>query len=431
MLLKGLIRGLAGFCVLTALSGAASAATVLRVMFQGDPSWVATYSEVKGRFEAANPGVQVQMIYAPHDSFNEMFSAAAMAKQLPDILQLDGPYLANYVWSEYLRPIDKYIDGNILADMTQSNVSQGTYPIDKKLYAISLVDSTVVLYANKKYLQDIGARIPTSVDDAWTKDEFESYLAKLAKLPGVKWPLDLMRGYGIKTEWVTYAFSPILQSYGCDLISRTTWKAKGTLDSGPCIAAMTMMQNWVKAGWVVPQTAGTNQFFTGGNPAALAWGLAHKFYTQAEPSMKANLIVLPLPKFGKTAVSPNATWIWGITRDANDPALCGKFLSFLIKDLGYRQFIETQTGVPGLKSFAAESPKYAPGGPLAIAYEQATKTAMPRPPHPAYPAITTAYMNAVDAILNGADVKKTLYTAATKIDDDIEENAGYPPFASK
>ena len=40
--------------------------------------------------------------------------------------------------------------------MTSSNISQGTYPIDKDLYAIGLTDSSVVLYGNKKYLDGFG-----------------------------------------------------------------------------------------------------------------------------------------------------------------------------------------------------------------------------------------------------------------------------------
>ncbi|MGO7428587.1 sugar ABC transporter substrate-binding protein, partial [Rhizobium ruizarguesonis] len=94
-----------------------------------------------------------------------------------------------YVWSGYLQAVKPLIDKDLLDDMTDSNIAQGTYPIDKDLYAIGLTDSSVVLYGNKKYLEAIGARIPKSVDDAWTREEFEGYLEKLSKLEGVKWPI--------------------------------------------------------------------------------------------------------------------------------------------------------------------------------------------------------------------------------------------------
>lgn len=408
-------------------AGLTEAKTVIHMMHQGDPGWVKAYGDAARRFEEANPDVDIELIHAPHDAYNEKFSAAVMAKQLPDIMELDAPFLANYVWSGYLQPIKPLVDADLVEDMTESNVSQGTYPIDKELYAIGLTDSSVVLYGNKKYLEAIGARIPTSVEDAWTREEFEGYLEKLSKLDGVKWPIDTFRGYGIKTEWITYAYGPLLESAGCDLIDRKTWTATGTLDSEACVKALTMMQDWVKKGWVVPTSSGTNQFYAEGQPAALAMG-GHWFYAEAAAAMKDNIVVLPLPKIGEKGVSPNGTWIWGISASSENPEIAGKFLSFLLKDKEYREYAKTKSAYPGLKSFAADSPLYADGGPLAVAFEQASKTAIARPPHPAYPTITSAFMQAVDKIFNGDDAQAALTAAAKKIDADIEDNAGYPPF---
>lgn len=111
---------------------------------------------------------------------------------------------------------------------------------------------------------------------------------------------------------------PILQSAGCDLIDRTTWKSEGTLDSDACFDALNMMQKWIKNGWVVPQSSGTNQFYAEGNPAAPALG-GHWVYAEASAAMKDNVIVLPLPKFGAKAASPNGTWIWAVTTTSKHP----------------------------------------------------------------------------------------------------------------
>jgi multiple sugar transport system substrate-binding protein len=427
MMSNRLLKILATSAAVAALGTSADAETVVRMMHQGEPDSVAKYGEVAKRFEAANPDVDIELIYAPHDAYNEKFSAAVMSKQMPDIMELDAPFLANYAWSGYLRPIRPLLDQDVLDDMTESNIAQGTYPVDKELYAVGLVDSSVVLYGNKKYLEAIGARIPKSVDDAWSRAEFEDVLAKLSKLDGVKWPIDTFRGYGIKTEWVTYAYEPILASMGCDVIDRTSWTAAGTLDGDTCVEALTMMQKWVQNGWVVPMSAGTNQFYADGQPAALAWG-GHWVYAEAAAAMGDNVVVMPLPKFGEKSASPNGTWIWAVTTQSEHPEIAGKFISFLLKDKEYREFAVSQSAYPGLRSFAAESPLYAAGGPMAIAFEQAAKSAVPRPPHPAYPTITASFMQAVDAIFNGGDVKEALTAAAGKIDEDIADNDGYPPF---
>jgi multiple sugar transport system substrate-binding protein len=416
-----------GSLTLAALMAGPVSAADLKMMFQGDPYEIDIITDVAKRFEAANPDTKIELIHTPHDSYNEKVGAAVSAGTLPDILELDAPFLSNYVWSGFLQPIDGLLDPAVLNDMTPSNVAQGTYPPDGKLYAAGLTDSTVVLYASKSQLEAVGARIPKGVDDAWTGEEFNALLKTLSTQPGVKWPIDLFRGYGTKTEWIPYGYEPLLISAGCDLIDRTTWKAEGTLDGAACVAAMTMMADWNKNGWVVPQSAGTNQFYAEGRPAALAWG-GFWFYAEAEKVMGDDLIVLPLPKFGEKGASPNGTWIYSITKDSAEPELAGKFLSFMMQDAAYQEAYRQHSGFPGLKSFAAASPLYAEGGAMAVAFEQAAKTAVPRPPHPAYPAITLAAQTAITNILDGADPQTELTKAAKEIDADIEDNDGYPPF---
>ncbi|WP_156418499.1 ABC transporter substrate-binding protein [Aureimonas sp. D3] len=416
---------LAGAASLAALASGAAEAADLKIMFQGDPFEIAAIQGAATRFEAAHPGTRIELINTPHDAYNEKFGAMASTGNLPDIIQLDAPFLANYVWSGYLQPVTGLVEQALIDDMTPSNVSQGTYPPDKGLYAIGLTDSTVVLYGSRKQLEAAKIRIPTSVADAWTREEFEGALKTLSA--SSKWPIDLFRGYGTKTEWITYAYEPILESMGCDLIDRTTWKSEGTLDNQACVDAATMMQSWVKAGWVVPQSAGTNQFYAEGRPAALAWG-GHWVYAEAKATMGDDLVAMPLPKFGQKSASPNGTWIFGINKASAEPKLAGEFVSFMLKDADYRKAYEEHTGFPGLKSFAAASPVYAAGGPMAVAFAQASESAVPRPPHPAYPTITLAFQQAMTDIFDGADPKDELTKAAKKIDADIEDNDGYAPF---
>lgn len=424
---------LGGTALATVAAGPAMADTTIKVMHQGTPVWIASYSEVVKRFEAANPGIKVELMYTPHDVYNEKIAAAVSAKNLPDVIELDAPFLSNYVWSGYLRPIEGLVSKDLLDDMTLSNIAQSTYPVDGKRYAIGLTDSSVMLFAHKKQLEAIGARIPKGVDDAWTGAEFEDILGKLAKVEGVKWPIDIFRSYGTKTEWIPYAYEPVFLSFGCDFVDRKTWKAVGTLDSDACVKAAETLGGWVDKGWVVPASAGTNQFYAAGSPAAIAWG-GHWFYAEAAAGMKADagdLVVAPLPKFGAKAASPNGTWIWGVTSASKAPEAAGKFIEFMMKDKAHREVAKSDTGFPGLKSFAAESPLFAPGGAMAVAFEQASKTAVARPPHPAYPAITLAVQEAMDKVFNKVPAKKALAEAAKKIDADIDDNDGYPPFGKK
>jgi multiple sugar transport system substrate-binding protein len=83
--------------------------------------------------------------------------------------------------------------------------------------------------------------------------------------------------------------------------------------------------------------------------------------------------------------------------------------------------------VPARKSALAKSELYAEGGPVNLFAQQLTAgLAVPRPSTPAYPVITQAFAEAVQNIISGADVKEELDKAVEKIDQDIEDNQGYP-----
>ena len=53
---------------------------------------------------------------------------------------------------------------------------------------------------------------------------------------------------------------------------------------------------------------------------------------------------------------------------------------------------------------------------------------MARPVHPAYPVISSAFSQAFADVLDGADPQEALSRAAADVDEDIQDNAGYPPF---
>jgi multiple sugar transport system substrate-binding protein len=336
--------------------------------------------------------------------------------------------MANFAWSGFLRPLDEFVTLDLYKDLLPSIIAQGTYPPDGKLYCIGTFDSGLALWGNKEYLEKAGVRIPTSVENAWDKAEFEDALRKLAALPEVEWPLDLKLNYG-PGEWFTYGFSPMIQSFGGDLIDRNTWKAEGTLDSPESVAAMQMMQSWVQNGWVVPESAGDDAFY-GTKKAALAY-VGHWMWPVHHQNLGDKLVLIPMPKFGPRHVSAMGSWCWGISAITPEHIQAAwQFLKFLLRPDQIVRMTNTNGAPPARFSASSLSLLHGPGKPLNIYIEQLAKIAVPRPTHPAYPVITVAFKDAVKNILAGADAKAELTAAAAKIDQDIKDNDCYPPFTS-
>ncbi|MFU8888614.1 MAG: extracellular solute-binding protein [Trueperaceae bacterium] len=226
------------------------------------------FVQVQEAFNAAfaDRGISVNVIRLPN--INDALQAGFLGGDLPDVVMVDGPNMAAYVWSGQLAPLDAYLDAEMRADLLPAIIDQGTYGPDGQIYAISPYDSSVLLWGNRSYLERAGVRIPGSVADAWTFEEMEAALAALAELPEVTWPIDMKLNY--TGEWFAYGFSPFLQSCGADLIDRETWQASGTLDAPAAVTSLERLQGWAQNGWIVPSAAGDNRFF-GDKSAALVW----------------------------------------------------------------------------------------------------------------------------------------------------------------
>jgi multiple sugar transport system substrate-binding protein len=83
--------------------------------------------------------------------------------------------------------------------------------------------------------------------------------------------------------------------------------------------------------------------------------------------------------------------------------------------------------VPARQSALAQSKLYSETGPLRLFVQQLeSDRAVPAPNTPAYVVISKAFSEAVDNIINGADVQTELSRAAQKIDQDIKDHQGYP-----
>lgn len=371
-------------------------------------------------FSARNPDITVDAVQLPEGRYTDQVNLAALAHSLPCLLDFDGPTLYNYAWSGYLIPLDKYVSPEMKADFLPSIIKQGTY--NHHLYSLGQFDSGLGIYANKQYLSEAGARIPT-INNPWTLTEFNDVLAKLKNVPGVQYPLELQMS--TSGEWFTYGFSPFVESFGGDLMNRSNYQtASGVLNGPNAVAAMTWFQGLFKHGYSNPWPASDTEFTSG--TSALSWA-GHWVYPDYSNALGDNLLVLPAPNLGKGAKTGMGSWNWGITSSCKTPDAAWKVLNFILSPNEIERMTNANGAVPARKSAIAGSKLYAPNGPLHVFVQQLQMgIAEPRPITPAYPTITSAFAEVVVNIAAGADVKEELDKAVQKIDQDIKDNQGYP-----
>ena len=72
----------------------------------GNKEELAAVTSVVNDFNASQTKYQVKLQAFPQDSYNQSVTAAAAAKKLPCILDIDQPNVANWAWAGYLAPIE-------------------------------------------------------------------------------------------------------------------------------------------------------------------------------------------------------------------------------------------------------------------------------------------------------------------------------------
>ncbi|MEN8214612.1 MAG: extracellular solute-binding protein [Pseudomonadota bacterium] len=378
-----------------------------------------TLKDQAARFNASQQGTRVDLNFIPERDYNAQVQAAALAGDLPDLLEFDGPYLYSYVWQGHLAPLDQLISPTLRADLLPSIIAQGSYA--GHLYSVGAFDSGLALYADVEKIRATGVRIPAGPESAWSIEEFNSVLNELASNDSDGAVLDLKLNYS--GEWYTYAFSPVLQSAGADLIDRGSYQsADGVLTSAAAVASLRHVGNWIEQGLVDPNL--DDAAFISGR-VAISWA-GHWEYSRYAEALGERLVLLPLPDFGQGAKTGQGSWNWGTSRHAEHPDAAIKFLEFLLQPEEVLAMANANGAVPGTKTAIGRSMLYGEQGRLRLFAQQLLEGySVTRPQTPAYPVITSAFQQAFLAIRNGGDIAAALDRAAAAIDQDIDDNQGY------
>jgi multiple sugar transport system substrate-binding protein len=408
----------AASAAIMAWASAAQAQTTLSMWYHGAGNEVELklINEVITDFNASQTDWKVELQSFPQAAYNDSVVAGALAGNLPDILDVDGPVMPNWAWAGYMQPLT--IDESKIA-----NFLPGTKGIwDGKLYSIGLWDAAVALVTRQSTLDELGLRKPT-VDAPWTKEEFMAAL-DAAKAAG-KWEFPLDLGTAWTGEWYPYAFSPLMQSFGGDIVDRSTYKtAEGALNGDAAVAFGDWWQGLFKNGYAQATqdpadrdggfAAGKYAFSWNGNWAAL--GALAAF---------PDTVFLPAPDLGAGPKIGAASWQFGVSATSKNPAGAAAFIEFALQDKYLAAFSNGIGLIPATASAAELVDNYKAGGPLSVFVEYSAKTALVRPVTPGYVVQAKVFEKALADIANGADVAATLDAATDEINADIEKNGGY------
>jgi multiple sugar transport system substrate-binding protein len=357
----------------------------------------------------------------PEGSYNDQVRAAALAGDLPCVLDFDGPFIYSYVYSGDLIPVDEFVSPDTLSDTLPSIVGQGT--VDGQLYSLGQFDSGLAIWANRSMLEEAGVRIPEGVADAWTLDEFNEALDALAGvIPEDGYVIDFR--FHETGEWYSYAFGPLIRSFGGDTIDRSDYStAEGALNGDAAVAAMEWFQEQFEKGYAIATPVDPDADFIEGR-VPLSW-VGHWMYPTFKEALGDNLVLIPMPDFGQGAVTGMGSWNWGVTSTCDNPEGAWSFIEFLMQPENTASMANANGAIPSRISALNADERFQEGGDLYIYREQLESgVAVPRAQTAVYPTISTAMSDAMNAIARGEDVQSTLDNAVDAIDNAIANLEG-------
>ena len=401
-----------------AWASAANATETLSMWYHGAGNEVELklINEVIADFNGSQTDWKVELQTFPQAAYNDSVVAGALAGNLPDILDVDGPNMPNWAWAGYMQPLK--IDESKIA-----NFLPGTKGIwNGQLYSIGLWDAAIALTTRQSILDELGLRKPT-VDAPWTKDEFMAAL-DAAKASG-KYEFALDLGTAWTGEWYPYAFSPLMQSFGGDIVDRSTYKtAEGALNGEAAQEFGAWWQGLFTGGYAQATQDGADRdsgfasgkyaFSWNGNWAALGALSAHP-----------DTVFLPPPDLGNGPKIGAASWQFGVSATSKFPEGAAAFIEFALDDKYLAAFSNGIGLIPATPTAAEMVDNYKAGGPLADFVTYSSKFGMVRPVTPGYVVQAKVFEKALADIAQGADVAATLDAAVDEINADIEKNSGY------
>ncbi|MGW0576082.1 ABC transporter substrate-binding protein [Streptomyces sp. NPDC002920] len=141
----------------TGSSGADGNTLTLWTHNAGNAAEYGVVKQIVKDFNAGQSKYKVKIQAFPQGSCNDSVVAAASAKKLPCLLDVDGPNVPNWAWGGYLAPLDLSTGQVAVKDQLASTVA--TYK--DKTYGFGFYDVALTMYSRKSVLKRYGIRIPT------------------------------------------------------------------------------------------------------------------------------------------------------------------------------------------------------------------------------------------------------------------------------
>jgi multiple sugar transport system substrate-binding protein len=373
-----------------------------------DPEYVG-FQKVIDAFHAANPDITVTHKAVPYTSVETTIDARLQAGDPPDIFRVSYIDIGLYSAKDVLYDLSSTFTAAEIKEFIPAFWSAVSY--NGKPYGVPHQTDTTAIAYRKDAMAAAGiTNLPTSIDDAWTWDEFNANAAKLKKTITAK------NQYPFAYDWQQAgAYRWLTWLYEADGTMLDPTRKMGALDSAAGLTALDYTKNFFTQGWVPKNTSVKSTTYT--DTAFIAGTVAMSFIgdflvSEIASGVKFDWAVMPQPK-GKSASSDLGGNAVVAAKNGKNPEAAAKFLKFLASAPQMEAFCAVTNELPTLTSLVGADIPYAVDKSLMTTFVQQATTLTPNQVAevtvPAFGQINTILANGLESVfLSGADPKGAL-----------------------
>lgn len=339
--MKRLLFATAASVLAMTMGTMAQDATKLVFAYWGDPAELPPFEKIVADYEAANPGIDIEVQHAPWSGYFTRLDAQLAAGAGPDVFFITN--VPAYAARNQLEPLDQWIADSGFPIDQYNQEALAIHSLNGSLYSIPRDNDTNALYFNKAAFDAAGVAYPGA---DWDWDDLREAALALTKRDGNRVSM-----YGFATEsndWPRW----IIQNGG-DVFDNPLKPTTFTMDKPEATEAIQFLGDMINVDRIMPsfqelqQSGGTSQLFLGEQVAMVVTNAA-RLGTFADAGFE--WAVAPLPT-GRTGIHANRLGGAGFAMNAfsKNKEAAWDFLSYLAGEPGQVTFASANaSAVPAM-----------------------------------------------------------------------------------
>lgn len=312
------------------------------------PADITAYKKLAAAYKRKHPKVSIKVQVTPNGDFNQYLSTQLAGGHAPDIIRNTWQQIGRWAQNGGFMALDDYLEPNYGADFGSTFWQASQH--DGKTYGIPQHTDTFGTYYHKDIMSAVGARIPKTLEDAWTWDEFLNLARKVKSQTG-----KAALAYGFEGTNTAYRWLPFLYMHGGKLLEDDL--KTPAINNQQGVEAITWFQSLYKEG-LIPRTntikgsttAAVENLFTTGQVGLMIWGdWILSQIAQGLSTSKWDITYMPKDASAASDLGGN---LLSVSKDCKSPAVAADFIQFVCNAQNMETFCETDLFLPVRKSLS-------------------------------------------------------------------------------